>query len=149
MHLENYGHELYNTIKHAIEKGFNIDMTNQTWPCLLYSCTFIVLLWWFIGACYSKEKSLHNLWFKIKCLALPLTRFSLLLMSLGWCWRCYNANYTLKNAGLNTTQRWVKYGRTQRLGYYPEGWVKHLTQLLVENNPACVLSDIYPAVGCI
>ncbi len=24
--------------------------------------------------------------------------------------------YTLKNAGLNTTQRWVKYGRTQWLG---------------------------------
>ncbi len=23
---------------------------------------------------------------------------------------------TLKNAGLNTTQRWVKYGQTQRLG---------------------------------
>ncbi len=23
--------------------------------------------------------------------------------------------YTLKNAGLNTTQRWVKYGRTQWL----------------------------------
>ncbi len=23
--------------------------------------------------------------------------------------------FTLKNAGLNTTQRWVKYGRTQRL----------------------------------
>ncbi len=48
--------------------------------------------------------------------------------------------HTLKNAGLNTTQRWVKYGRTQRLGcfvlgYCPEGWVKHLTQMLVENNP--------------
>ncbi len=24
--------------------------------------------------------------------------------------------YTLKNAGLNTTQHWVKYGWTQRLG---------------------------------
>ncbi len=24
---------------------------------------------------------------------------------------------------------------TQRLGYCPEGWVKHLTPLLVENNP--------------
>ncbi len=30
-----------------------------------------------------------------------------------------------------------------------EGCVKHLTQLLVENNPACVLSKIYPAKGCI
>ncbi len=57
--------------------------------------------------------------------------------------------YTLKNALLNTTQRWVKHGRTQRLGYCPEGWVEHLTQLLVENNPACVLSNIYPALGCI
>ncbi len=38
---------------------------------------------------------------------------------------------------------WVVF--TQRLGYCPEGWVKHLTQLLVENNPACVLSNIYPA----
>ncbi len=49
-----------------------------------------------------------------------------------------------------------KYGRTQRLGcldpvvgYCPEGWVKHLIQLLVENNPACALSNIYPALGCI
>ncbi len=25
-------------------------------------------------------------------------------------------NYTLKNAGLNATQRWVKYGWTQFLG---------------------------------
>ncbi len=39
--------------------------------------------------------------------------------------------YTLKNAGLNTTQHWVKYGQnpaiglflTQGLGYYPEGWL--------------------------
>ncbi len=38
---------------------------------------------------------------------------------------------------------------TQRLGYCPEGWVKHLMQLLVENNPACVLSNIFPALGCI
>ncbi len=37
---------------------------------------------------------------------------------------------TLKNAGLNSTQRWVKYGRAQ---------------LLVENHPAYVLSNIYPA----
>ncbi len=36
---------------------------------------------------------------------------------------------------------WVVF--TQRLGYCPEGWVKHLTQLLVENKPAwCVLSNI-------
>ncbi len=27
--------------------------------------------------------------------------------------------------------------------------LEHLTQLLVENNPACVLSNIYPALGCI
>ncbi len=46
--------------------------------------------------------------------------------------------HTLKNAGLNTTQHWVKYGQTQWiglfltqwLGYCPEGWVKHLTQSL-------------------
>ncbi len=38
----------------------------------------------------------------------------------------------------------------------PSGWVtaqkgrvKHLTQLLVEHNPARVLSNIYPALGCI
>ncbi len=42
---------------------------------------------------------------------------------------------------------WVVF--TQRLGYCPEGWVKHLTQLWVENNPACVLSNIYPALVCI
>ncbi len=35
------------------------------------------------------------------------------------------------------------------LGYCPEDLVKHLTQLLVENNPACVLSNIYPALDCI
>ncbi len=33
----------------------------------------------------------------------------------------YKTFYTLKNAGLNTTQRLVKYGRTHRLGYCPEG----------------------------
>ncbi len=27
-------------------------------------------------------------------------------------------DYTLKNAGLNTTQRWVKYGQTQQLGCF-------------------------------
>ncbi len=26
--------------------------------------------------------------------------------------------YTQKNAGLNTTQHWVKYGQTQRLGCF-------------------------------
>ncbi len=26
--------------------------------------------------------------------------------------------YTLKNTGLNITQRWVKNGQTQRLGYF-------------------------------
>ncbi len=31
---------------------------------------------------------------------------------------------TLKNAGLNTTQRWVKYGRTHRLGCFdPAVWL--------------------------
>ncbi len=62
-----------------------------------------------------------------------------------------------RNAGLNTTQRWLgKYGgpsdwvvKTQRFGYGTEGWVKHLTQLLFENNPACIRSNIYPALGCI
>ncbi len=28
----------------------------------------------------------------------------------------YSAMHSLKHAGLNTAQRWVKYGRTQRLG---------------------------------
>ncbi len=28
------------------------------------------------------------------------------------------SSYTLKNAGLKITQRWVKKGRTQRLGYF-------------------------------
>ncbi len=54
--------------------------------------------------------------------------------------------YTLKNSGLNITKRWVKYGQTQRLclepaqrlGYCPEGCVKHLTQLLVENSMCSV-----------
>ncbi len=36
-------------------------------------------------------------------------------------WVCFK--YNLKNAGLNTTQHWVKYGRTQQLDYCPEGWV--------------------------
>ncbi len=60
-----------------------------------------------------------------------------------------------KNAGLNTAQRWVKYGQSQRLSCLDpalglqEVWVKHLTQLLVKNNPACLLSNIYPALGCI
>ncbi len=43
-------------------------------------------------------------------------------------------NVTLKNAGLNKTQRWVKYYQPQQLDFCPEGWVKHLTQRLVENN---------------
>ncbi len=57
--------------------------------------------------------------------------------------------YTLKNAGLNMYEpsNWVVF--TQRLGYCPEGRVKHLTQLLVKNNPACVLSNINPALGCV
>ncbi len=32
---------------------------------------------------------------------------------------------------------------TQRLGYCPEGWVKHSTLLFVENKPAYILSNIY------
>ncbi len=55
----------------------------------------------------------------------------------------------LKMLCLKTTQRCVKYGRTQQLGYCPEGWVKHLNQLLVESGLACVLSNIYPALGYI
>ncbi len=38
---------------------------------------------------------------------------------------------------------------TQWLGYYPEGWVKHLTQPLVENNPITGFAHILPALGCI
>ncbi len=56
---------------------------------------------------------------------------------------------------------WVKYNpalgkiwTNPAIGLFrPSGWVtaqkvglKHLTQLLVENNPACVLSNIYPAL---
>ncbi len=50
--------------------------------------------------------------------------------------------YTLKHAWLNIAQCWVKMYKpnncvvlTQQLGYYPEGWVKHLTQPLGQNNP--------------
>ncbi len=62
----------------------------------------------------------------------------------------------------NFKKCWVKYNPA--LGkiwtnpviglFLPSGWVtaqkvKHFTQLLVENNQACVLSNIYPALGCI
>ncbi len=48
---------------------------------------------------------------------------------------------------------WVKYNRAQGkiwtnpgIGLFrPRGWVKHFPQLLVKNNPACVLFNIYPA----
>ncbi len=36
---------------------------------------------------------------------------------------------------------------TQQLGYCPEGWVKHLTQLLVENNPIAGFVHILPSAG--
>ncbi len=52
-------------------------------------------------------------------------------------------NYT----GLNTGQCWVTYGQAQRLGYCPEGWFKHLTQLLVENNPIAGFVHILPSTG--
>ncbi len=35
---------------------------------------------------------------------------------------------------------------TQRLGYCPEGWVKHLTQMLVENNPIAGFVHILPSI---
>ncbi len=50
----------------------------------------------------------------------------------------------------NTTQRWVKYEQTQQLGCFdpdcPGGWVKHLTQLLVENNPIAGFVHILPSI---
>ncbi len=36
---------------------------------------------------------------------------------------------------------------TQRLGYCPEGWDKHLTQLLIENNPIAWFVHILPSAG--
>ncbi len=36
---------------------------------------------------------------------------------------------------------------TQWLGYCPEGWVKHLTQRLVENNPIAEFVHILPSAG--
>ncbi len=36
---------------------------------------------------------------------------------------------------------------TQRLGYYPEGWVKHLTQPLDQNNPVAGFVHISPSTG--
>ncbi len=57
---------------------------------------------------------------------------------------------------IHSQKCWVKYGWTQRLGcldpavgLLTEVWIKHLTQLMVENNPACVLSNIYPELCCI
>ncbi len=63
---------------------------------------------------------------------------------------------------LDSKKCWVKYN--PELGkiwtnpviglFLPSGWITqkaglNITQLLVENNPACVLSNIYPALGCI
>ncbi len=36
---------------------------------------------------------------------------------------------------------------TQQLGYCPQGWVKHLTQLLVENNPIAGFVHILASAG--
>ncbi len=36
---------------------------------------------------------------------------------------------------------------TQRLGYYPECWVKHLTQPLCQNNPIAGFVNILPSTG--
>ncbi len=38
-------------------------------------------------------------------------------------------------------------GLTQRLSYCPEDWVKHLTQLLVENNPVAGFVHTLPSAG--
>ncbi len=57
--------------------------------------------------------------------------------------------HTLKHAGLNMDEPSNRVVFTQQLGYCSEGWVKHLTQLLVENNPASVLSNNYSTLGCI
>ncbi len=54
---------------------------------------------------------------------------------------------------VHSKKYWVKYNpvlnkicTNPAIGLFrPSGWVKHLTQLLVENNPACVLFNIYPA----
>ncbi len=56
-------------------------------------------------------------------------------------------NIHSKTAGFNTTQHWVKYGQTQRLGWF---WhrrlVKHLTQLLVEKSPITGFVHILPSI---
>ncbi len=36
---------------------------------------------------------------------------------------------------------------TKQLGYYPEGWVKHLTQILGQNNPIAGFVHISPSTG--
>ncbi len=55
---------------------------------------------------------------------------------------------------IHSKKCWVKYnpvlGNNPAIGlFWPSSWDKHLTQLLVENNPECVLCNIYPALGCI
>ncbi len=67
--------------------------------------------------------------------------------------------YTLKNAGLNTTQHWVKYGQTQwlssfdpvvRLNVYPNLLGSNPGQMLGQNNPIVGFVHILPnAAGCI
>ncbi len=44
---------------------------------------------------------------------------------------------------------WTRVVLTQRLGYCQEGWDKHLTQLLVKNNPIAGFVQIYPTLGCV
>ncbi len=57
--------------------------------------------------------------------------------------RLKNAAF-LKNAGLNTTQSWVKYGQTQQLECFdPAVWFKCLTQPLVV-TPIAGLVHILP-----
>ncbi len=46
---------------------------------------------------------------------------------------------------MNKPSDWVVV--TQRLGYCPEGWVKHLTQFLVESNPIAGFVHILPSTG--
>ncbi len=46
---------------------------------------------------------------------------------------------------MDKPSNWV--ALTQRLGYYPEGWVNHLTQPLGQNNPVTGFVHISPSTG--
>ncbi len=58
------------------------------------------------------------------------------------CWVKYNPAL-----GEIWTNPAIEVVLTQRLGYYPEGLVKHLTQPLGQNNPIAGFVHISPSAG--